>query len=32
VTAMAPRRLVVKAGRVSVLHERTCTELWRSGA
>jgi cytosine deaminase len=32
VTTMAPRRLVVKAGRLSLEHERTCTEFWRSGA
>src|SRR5215467_11749644 len=32
VTTMAPRRLVVKAGRLSIRHERTCTELWRTGA
>jgi cytosine/creatinine deaminase len=32
VTTMAPRRLVVKAGRLSILHERSCTELWRTGA
>jgi NAD(P)-dependent dehydrogenase (short-subunit alcohol dehydrogenase family) len=31
-TAMAPRRLVVKAGRLSIEHERTCREFWRSGA
>ena len=31
-TTMAPRRLVVKAGRLSIQHERTCTELWRRGA
>ena len=31
VTTMAPRRLVVKAGRLSIQHERTCTELWRTG-
>ncbi|HTY81026.1 MAG TPA: amidohydrolase family protein [Candidatus Bathyarchaeia archaeon] len=30
VTTMAPRRLVVKAGRLSIQHERTCTELWRT--
>ena len=30
VTTMAPRRLVVKAGRLSIRHERTCTELWRT--
>jgi cytosine deaminase len=30
VTTMAPRRLVVKGGRVSVQHERVCTEFWRS--
>ena len=29
VTTMAPRWLVVKAGRLSIQHERTCTELWR---
>lgn len=29
VTTMAPRRLVVKAGRLSIQHERVCTELWR---
>ena len=32
VTTMAPRRLVVKAGRLSIEHVRTCTELWRTGA
>ena len=32
VTTMAPRRLVVKAGRLSLEHERTCREFWRSGA
>jgi cytosine/creatinine deaminase len=32
VTTMAPRRLVVKAGRLSIQHERTCTEFWRTGA
>ena len=32
VTTMAPRRLVVKAGRLSIEHERTCREFWRSGA
>jgi cytosine deaminase len=32
VTTMAPRRLVVKAGRLSIEHERTCTELWRTNA
>jgi cytosine deaminase len=32
VTTMAPRRLVVKAGRLSIQHERICTEFWRSGA
>ena len=31
-TTMAPRRLVVKAGRLSIEHERTCRELWRTGA
>jgi cytosine deaminase len=30
VTTMAPRRLVVKAGRLSIQHERSCTEFWRS--
>ena len=30
VTTMAPRRLVVKAGRLSIQHERRCTEFWRS--
>jgi cytosine/creatinine deaminase len=29
VTTMAPRRLVVKAGRLSLEHERTCREFWR---
>ena len=32
VTTMAPRRLVVKGGRLSIQHERTCTEFWRSDA
>lgn len=32
VTTMAPRRLVVKAGRLSLQHERTCTEFWRGGS
>src|SRR5215475_10571348 len=32
VTAMAPRRLVIKAGRLSIEHHRSCTELWRTGA
>ncbi len=32
VTTMAPRRLVVKAGLLSIQHERTCTEFWRTGA
>ena len=32
VTTMAPRRLVVKAGRLSIEHERTCRDLWRTGA
>jgi cytosine deaminase len=32
VTTMAPRRLVVKAGRLSIQHERTCTEFWRTPA
>jgi len=32
VTTMAPRRLVVKAGRLSIQHERTCTEFWRIDA
>src|SRR5215471_7392700 len=32
VTAMAPRRLVIKAGRLSIEHHRFCTELWRTGA
>src|SRR6266511_2922343 len=32
VTTMAPRRLVVKAGRLSVEHEHTCRGLWRMGA
>jgi cytosine deaminase len=32
VTTMAPRRLVVKAGRLSIEHERTCREFWRGGA
>jgi imidazolonepropionase-like amidohydrolase len=31
-TTMAPRRLVVKAGRLSIEHERICRELWRTGA
>jgi cytosine deaminase len=30
VTTIAPRRLVVKAGRLSIQHERSCTEFWRS--
>ena len=32
VTTMAPRRLVVKAGRLSIQHERISTEFWRSDA
>jgi cytosine deaminase len=32
VTTMAARRLVVKAGRLSVEHERRCRDLWRTGA
>lgn len=32
VTTMAPCRLVVKAGRLSLEHERTCREFWRNGA
>src|SRR6266540_1621087 len=32
VTTMAPRRLVVKAGRLSIQHERICREFWRSDA
>jgi cytosine deaminase len=32
VTTMAPRRLVVKAGRLSIEHERRCRDLWRTGA
>ena len=32
VTTMAPRRLVVKAGRLSIEHERSCKDLWRTGA
>jgi cytosine deaminase len=32
VTTMAPRRLVVKAGRLSIEHQRACTDLWRTGA
>src|SRR6266542_455780 len=32
VTTMAPRRLVVKAGRLSIEHQRTCRDLWRTGA
>jgi len=32
VTTMAPRCLVIKAGRVSIEHQRSCTELWRTGA
>ena len=32
VTTMAPRRLVVKAGRLSIEHERACRDLWRTGA
>ena len=32
VTTMAPRCLVVKAGRLSIQHERTCTEFWRRDA
>ena len=31
VTSLPPRRLVVKAGRVSVEHERRIVERWRSG-
>src|SRR5207245_10665530 len=30
VTAQPPRRLVVKAGRVSVEHERRTVERWRA--
>jgi len=29
---MAARRLVVKAGRLSIQHERTCTEFWRESS
>ena len=32
VTTMAPRRLVVKAGRLSIQHERACTECWRESS
>jgi len=32
VMALPPRRLVVKAGRVTVEHERRTVERWRSGA
>ena len=32
VTTMAPRRLVIKAGQLSIEHHRSCTELWRTGA
>ena len=32
VTTMAPRRLVIKAGRPSIEHHRSCTELWRTQA
>src|SRR5499426_165856 len=32
VTTMAPRRLVIKAGQVSIEHHRSCTEVWRTGA
>ena len=32
VTTLAPRRLVVKAGRLSIEHERSCKDLWRTGA
>ena len=32
VTTMAARRLVVKAGRLSIQHERTCTEFWRESS
>jgi len=32
VTTMPARRLVVKAGRLSIQHERTCTEFWRINA
>jgi len=32
VTAMAPRRLVIKAGQLSIEHHRSCTELWRTQA
>jgi cytosine deaminase len=31
VTALPPRRLVVKAGRVTVEHERRLVERWRCG-
>jgi len=30
--ALPPRRLVVKAGRVTVEHERRTVERWRPGA
>ena len=32
VRTMAARRLVVKAGRLSIQHERTCTEFWRESS
>ena len=32
VTTMAPRRLVIKAGQLSIEHHRSCTELWRTHA
>ncbi len=32
VTTMAPRGLVVKGGRLSIEHQRTCRDLWRTGA
>ncbi len=32
VTTLAPRRLVVKAGRLSVEHERVCRDLWRGAS
>src|SRR5262249_53996252 len=32
VTTMAPRWLVIKAGRLSIQHERSCTELWRESS
>src|SRR5215510_2128693 len=32
VTTMAPRRLVIKAGQLSIEHHRSCSELWRTQA